>query len=52
MKQILFSSTAVIGLASFALAQDLPQAGSAWYQAGQATIAERLAVQPITGNSR
>lgn len=52
MKQILFSTAAVIGLASFATAQDLPQAGSAWYQAGQATIAERLAVQPITGKAK
>jgi alkaline phosphatase len=52
MKQILFSTAAVIGLSSFAMAQDLPQAGSSWYQAGQATIAERLALAPITGKAK
>jgi alkaline phosphatase len=52
MKQILFSTAAAIGLAPFAMAQDLPQAGSSWYQAGQTTIAVRLAVAPITGKAK
>ncbi|SDJ24608.1 alkaline phosphatase [Salipiger marinus] len=52
MKQILLSTAAVLGLATVASAQDLPQAGSDWYQAAQDTIAERLAVQPNTATAK
>ncbi|MDT8854691.1 alkaline phosphatase [Paracoccaceae bacterium Fryx2] len=52
MKQILLSTVAIIGMTSFASAQDLPQASSAWFQAGQATVAERLAVQPNTAKAK
>jgi len=46
MKQTLFSTAALIGLTSFAVAQDVPQADNDWFKAGQATITARLAVQP------
>ncbi|HBM61119.1 MAG TPA: alkaline phosphatase, partial [Citreicella sp.] len=52
MKQILLSTAAILGLATVASAQDLPQAGSDWYQAAQDTIAERLAVQPNTATAK
>ncbi len=52
MKQILLSTVAVLGLAAAAAAQDLPQAGSPWFEAAQATIEERLAVQPNTGTAK
>ena len=38
--------------ATGAIAQDLPQAESPWFTAAQATIAERLAVQPITARAK
>jgi len=52
MKTILLSTAAAFGIVSFATAQDLPQATSPWFTAGQATIAERLAEQPITGKAK
>ena len=52
MKQILLSTAAMLGLATVAGAQDLPQAGSDWFKAGQATIEERLALQPNTGKAK
>lgn len=52
MKQILLCTAAAFGLTTAAMAQDLPQAGSDWYKAGQATIAQRLAVAPITGKAK
>lgn len=39
-------------LASGAVAQDLPQASSDWFTAGQATIEQRLALQPNTNRAR
>lgn len=52
MKQILLSTAAVLGLTTGASAQDLPQASSDWFKAGQATIEERLAVQPNTNKAK
>ncbi len=52
MKQIPSSIAAVLSMTSFAVAQDLPQAGSTWFQAGQATIADRLALQPNTKKAK
>jgi alkaline phosphatase len=52
MKHLLLATTATLCLAMSASAQDLPQAADAWFQAGQATIAERLAVQPITKRAK
>ena len=52
MNKLLLSTTAILGMAVAASAQDLPQAGSDWFTAGQATIQERLAVQPITGTAK
>lgn len=52
MKTILLSTAAAFSLASFATAQDLPQATSPWFTAAQATIAERLALQPNTNKAK
>ncbi len=52
MKQILLSSAAILGLTTGVFAQDLPQADSAWFKAGQATIEERLALQPNTNKAK
>jgi alkaline phosphatase len=52
MLKSLLSGVALVSLCVPALAQDLPQAGDAWFTAGQATIAERLAVQPITTRAK
>jgi len=52
MKQFLLSGVAVLAMTAAVSAQDLPQAASPWFVAGQATIAERLAVQPITGKAK
>ncbi len=52
MQKFLLSTAAVLGLTSFAAAQDLAQAENAWFKAGQATIAARLAVQPNTNKAR
>lgn len=52
MLKSLLSGVALVALAMPALAQDLPQADSAWFTAGQTTIAERLAVQPITARAK
>jgi alkaline phosphatase len=52
MLKSLLSGVALVSLCVPALAQDLPQAGDAWFTAGQATITERLAVQPITTRAK
>lgn len=52
MHKFLLSGAAVLALSAAAFAQDLPQAGSPWFQAGQATIAARLAVQPNTNTAK
>lgn len=52
MLKSLLSGAAFVALAMPALAQDLPQAGSPWFTAAQATIAERLAVQPNTARAK
>jgi alkaline phosphatase len=46
-----FALAAAIGPAA-GLAQDLPQASSPWFTAAEATIAERLALQPITKKAK
>lgn len=52
MIRLLLSTAAAIGFATAAVAEDLPQAGSDWFKAGEATIAERLAVAPITTRAK
>jgi alkaline phosphatase len=52
MLKSLLSGAALVALAMPAVAQDLPQAGSPWFTAAQATIAQRLAVQPNTGRAK
>jgi len=52
MKKILLSCVAFLALSAAVSAQDLPQAGSPWFQSGQATIAERLALQPNTNKAK
>ncbi|MFB2594711.1 alkaline phosphatase [Paracoccus sp. p4-l81] len=52
MIRILFGTAAALCLATAAHAEDLPQAGSDWFKAGQATITERLAVAPITSRAK
>ena len=52
MKNTLLSVAALLALSTALRAQDLPQADNPWFQAGQATIAQRLAVQPITRTAR
>ncbi|ULB12280.1 alkaline phosphatase (plasmid) [Cereibacter azotoformans] len=52
MKHLLFVTSAVLALSSAAVAQDLPQSGSDWFKAGQATVADRLASQPITNRAK
>ncbi len=52
MKKILLSGVAVLAMTVATSAQDLPQAASPWFVAGQAKIAERLAVQPITAKAK
>ncbi|MGP3698530.1 alkaline phosphatase [Rhodobacter sp. NSM] len=52
MKHLLMSTAACLAFAAASAAQDLPQAGSDWFTAGQATIEARLAVQPITSRAK
>ncbi|MDO5704715.1 MAG: alkaline phosphatase, partial [Paracoccus sp. (in: a-proteobacteria)] len=52
MKTLLLTTTAAFSLAGFAVAQDLPQADTDWFKNAQATIQDRLAVQPITGKAK
>ena len=52
MKHLLLATSALVAFSTAALAQDLPQAGSDWFKAGQATITERMAVQPITKKAK
>ena len=52
MKHLLLSGAALLALSTAALAQDLPQAASPWFTAAQATIAERLALQPNTKTAK
>ncbi len=52
MKRILLSGVALALLSTAATAQDLPQASSPWFTAAEATIAERLALQPNTGTAK
>ncbi len=52
MNKILLTSAAIFSLSTAAFAQDMPQADNAWFQAGQATIAARLAVQPNTNRAK
>ena len=52
MKNILLSGVALLAMTAAASAQDLPQADNTWFQAGQATIAARLAVQPNTNKAK
>ncbi|MDO5604880.1 MAG: alkaline phosphatase, partial [Paracoccus sp. (in: a-proteobacteria)] len=52
MKTSLLSTAAVMAFAAAATAQDLPQADTDWFKNAQATIQERLAVQPITNKAK
>ena len=52
MLKSLLSGAAFVAFAVPALAQDLPQAENTWFAAGQATIADRLAVQPNTARAK
>ncbi|MFN7050626.1 MAG: alkaline phosphatase, partial [Gemmobacter sp.] len=52
MKHLLLATSALVAFSAAALAQDLPQAGSDWFKAGQAAITERMAVQPITKKAK
>ncbi len=52
MKNVLLSGAALLSMTSVLAAQDLPQATSPWFTAAQATIAERLAVQPNTNRAK
>jgi alkaline phosphatase len=52
MHRHLFSVTALLAASTSAMAQDLPQAKDAFFTAGQATIEQRLANQPITGTAK
>lgn len=52
MKNFLLSGVALLAMTAAASAQDLPQAASPWFTAAQATIAERLALQPNTNKAK
>lgn len=52
MRNLLLTASALMGMTMPALAQDLPQAGSDWFKAGQETIAQRLEVAPNTGRAK
>src|SRR6056297_1103473 len=52
MTRIAFVTTAAALLGTTAIAQDLPQAGNEWFTAGQATLEEKLAVEPNTTRAR
>lgn len=52
MTRSLLSGVALLALAATAQAQDLPLAGSDWYKNADATLQQRLALQPITGKAK
>lgn len=52
MKHLCHLTAALLATTTIAVAQDLPQTNDAWFKAGEATIASRLAVQPITGKAK
>ena len=52
MKRLMLSGVAVAMLGLPAAAQEIAQSGNEWFVAGQATIAARLANQPITGKAK
>ncbi|MDO5612718.1 MAG: alkaline phosphatase [Paracoccus sp. (in: a-proteobacteria)] len=52
MKTLLLTTVATFGLAGLAAAETLPQADTDWFKNAQATIQERLAVQPITNKAK
>ncbi len=52
MRHTLLITVATLATATMASAQDLPQAGNAWFQAGEATIADIIARQPITSRAK
>jgi alkaline phosphatase len=52
MKNALFSTAAIIAIASAAAAQDIPQANNEWFKAGESTIAEIIARQPNTARAK
>jgi alkaline phosphatase len=52
MKRTILATTALTLVASAASAQELRQAGSAWYTDAQAVLQERLARQPNTGRAK
>jgi len=52
MKKFLLSGVAGLAMSVAAIAQDLPQSENTWFQAGQATIAARLALQPNTSKAK
>ena len=52
MKSVLLSVHAAMLLGTAAFAQDLSPAAAGWFAEGEATIAERLALQPITGTAK
>lgn len=49
---LISAGTAMLLLMSPAAAQDVVQAGSAWYAAGEAALAAKMAEQPNTGRAR
>ncbi|MDZ5697103.1 alkaline phosphatase [Chelativorans sp. M5D2P16] len=49
---LISAGTAMLLLMSPAPAQDVVQAGSAWYAAGEAALAAKMAEQPNTGRAR
>jgi alkaline phosphatase len=52
MKHLVLCTASLLAASTAAFAQDLPQANDAWFKAGQAVIAQRLANQPITGKAK
>ncbi len=50
LRQLLIASTALAALP--ALAQDIPQAGNAWYTDAQAALQARIATQPNTNRAK
>ena len=52
MKSVLLSVHAEMLLGTAAFARDLSPAAAEWFAEGEATIAERLALQPITGTAK
>ncbi|MFD1795760.1 alkaline phosphatase [Paracoccus aurantiacus] len=52
MRHFLLSTATLVSIGGAALAQDLPQASSAWYESGAATVAQRLENQPITTRAK